>query len=217
MIKGIIFDLDGTLLDTELIWVDALIETYKIKNINISYKEAMSLIYGRSWRDIYLDLEKKYPNTFVSIEAVEKISNPIFIEIRNKKDVKIKSSISLLKELSKNYPIAIISGSGRETIRESIELMNIEKKVDFYIGCEEYAVGKPNPKCFLMGAQKFNLKPEECLVFEDSVAGVEAAKSANMKCVALNRNQKEYQALDKADIVLEDLADFNILEFEKGL
>ena len=61
-IKAFIFDMDGTLADTEMIYAAALMNTFEKKSVPISIKQAVSLVYGRSWQSIYLDLEKMEKN-----------------------------------------------------------------------------------------------------------------------------------------------------------
>ena len=64
--------------------------------------------------------------------------------------------------------------------------------------------------CFLLAARHFEVEPEHCLVFEDSAAGVRAAKAANMRCIALCRNGYPPQDVSLADELLTDLADFKL-------
>ena len=104
-----------------------------------------------------------------------------------KKNIAIKESIQLLKQLSNDYPIAIVSGSNRHHLKEFIGLLNIEKEIKFFLGSEDYINGKPDPEPYLKAAKKLNLDPEQCLVFEDSTAGVNSARQAGMFCVGLER------------------------------
>jgi len=105
--------------------------------------------------------------------------------------------------------VAIVSGSTRRQVAAAIELMAIEDHLQFYLGSEDYPYGKPDPSCFLLAARRLGVAPDRCLVFEDSTAGVRAAKAAGMRCIALYRPGHHAQNLTGADEVLTDLADFD--------
>ena len=91
--------------------------------------------------------------------------------------------------------------------------MGVEDVVRLFLGTEDYAEGKPDPACFLLAARMLAVPPESCLVFEDSAAGVIAAKAATMTCVALQRPGRPAQDVSLADEVLSDLADFRLEKY----
>ena len=62
MISAYIFDLDGTLLDTEIVWVDATINYLASKGHNISHAQSMNIVYGRAWFDVYADIVSRFPD-----------------------------------------------------------------------------------------------------------------------------------------------------------
>ncbi len=86
--------------------------------------------------------------------------------------------------------------------------MNIGEVIAFYLGHEDYEPGKPHPACYLTAARKLGVAPERCVVFEDSDAGLCAAKDAGMYGVALSRSGRPGQAYSRADLILSDLAEF---------
>jgi len=128
-------------------------------------------------------------------------------------DVQIAGSVKLLVRLAAEHPVAIVSGSPREDIADSIALMGIGPFVHFFLGAEDYHPGKPDPACFLLAAQRMQVDPSACLVFEDSAAGVRAAKAAGMSCVALARPDAPRQDVATADLVLDDLGKFDLDKF----
>lgn len=121
----------------------------------------------------------------------------------------LPSSLALLVRLARDLPVAIVSGSGRKMIAEWIEELELTPHIDFYIGCEDYPTGKPDPRCYLMAAERLGLSSEKCLVFEDSNAGVTAAKAAGMHCVALRCHGARPQDLSAADWIVSDLAELD--------
>jgi beta-phosphoglucomutase-like phosphatase (HAD superfamily) len=111
--------------------------------------------------------------------------------------------------------VIIVSGSPHADVEEAVRLLDVTAHVRFVLGAEDYTPGKPSPAGFLLGASRLGVAPANCLVFEDSHAGVTAAKSAGMWCVALARNGTHAQDLSAADWVLADLAGFSLDAFRR--
>lgn len=210
MIKAFIFDLDGTLMDSEIVWVEALKRVMQDKDHHISDEDAMAIVYGKSWSSVYSDVDKRFPGLYPDIDEMEVLMREKFLNLTKTRDVLIHSSIELLVKLSQDYPVCIVSGGTKKDVADSITLMGIEPYLQFYLTNEDYSAGKPEPACYLAAAEKLQLAPQKCLVFEDSTAGIQAAKKAGMYCVALKRKDAPGQDTSDADEVLEDLAHFRI-------
>jgi beta-phosphoglucomutase-like phosphatase (HAD superfamily) len=208
MIAGYIFDMDGTLVDTEVLWVEATAIFLRERGFEITNDEATALVYGRSWTDVYDSLRNRYPTMTVPRPDMEVIMTGLMRSLRAQRDVRITGSIQLLRRLAVTHPVCIVSGSPRADIDDAIALMGIDDCLAFSLAAEDYHPGKPDPSCFLMAATHLNLPPSQCLVFEDSHAGVCAAKRAGMWCVALTRDGAPVQDVSNADLQLCDLADF---------
>jgi len=169
---------------------------------------ACELVFGRAWSDVLTRLRLDYPSIQDDAWAMEQESQRYYDALHATIDIRIHSSINLLKRLAKHHPVAIVSGSTRRQIADAIELMDIRDYIQFYLGNEDYSCGKPDPACFLLAAHHFGMEPDQCLVFEDSSAGVRAAKAANMRCVALCRKGLPPQDVSMADEILSDLSEF---------
>ncbi|MBN1417955.1 MAG: HAD family phosphatase [Planctomycetes bacterium] len=213
MIEAFLFDLDGTLLDTEVLWCEATRLALAERGHNISGEEALDLVYGKAWGDIRERVLRTHPDAFPTAGSLEAATERHFRDLQATRDVRIASSIDLLIRLGKEHPVAIVSGSTRSTIAWSIDLMGIGPYVRLYLGTEDYSPGKPDPGCFLIAAERLGVAPSACLVFEDSAAGIRAAKAAGMACVALQRPGHPVQDARLADEVLADLADFRLEKY----
>lgn len=209
MTKAFIFDLDGTLINSERIWCKAIEQFVARRGLPVTEEYACGLVFGRSWGDIVARLRADYPSIREDIGAIERESLGYYEALRGTTDIRIPGSIRLLEKLGRRHPVAIVSGSTRRQIDDAIRMMGVGDRLQFFLGSEDYPRGKPDPACFLMAARRFGIEPGDCLVFEDSTAGVRAAAAAGMRCIALRLNDHSSQDLTGADEVLADLADFN--------
>jgi len=217
MIRAYIFDLDGTLVDSEVIWVEAIHAYLHEHAHSFSEADARGLVYGRSWFDIYGDIVRMYPELDMPIRDMEAVIAPHYKRLADRRDIRIVSSIELLKSLAKDHPVCIVSGSSRKTVGEAVANMELESYLAFFLGADDYSPGKPDPRCYVMAADRLGLLPEECLVFEDSEVGLRAAKDAGMPCVILASPNRPPQDFSAADLVMTDLGEFKEEEFSRGL
>lgn len=207
-LQAAIFDMDGTLIDSEGLWVDAIAEALRQRGAAVTEDDAVRLVYGHSWPDIFRRIEGLFPGLYASRQAMEAVTVPLFQEYCRQRDIRIEPSIALLRRLSRCLPVVIVSGSTRARVAETIAALDLEGCLQGYFGAEDVSAGKPDPEGFLLAARRLGVPPATCLVFEDSTAGVRAAKAAGMRCVALRRAQAAVQDFGVADEVLTSLADF---------
>jgi len=213
-LQAFVFDLDGTLLDTEILWVRATEAFLRDRGLDIDADEVMGIVYGRAWRDVHAALRARFPVLAMDLETMEDAMRPYFLALRDREDIRIPGSIGLLRRLAASYPVCIVSGSGRRDVADGIALMQVSDGLSFFLASEDYERGKPDPACFLQAAERFGVPPDACMVFEDSAAGIRAAKAAGMHCTALVRKGRPRQNVSAADLALSDLADFSVADYE---
>lgn len=210
MIDAYIFDMDGTLLDTEILYVEAIEAALRELGIAPSRAHVLEDSYGAGWHEVFQNLRRRYPALGGGFQEMYGRIFPHFEALRATRDVRIPSSIALLKRLAEDYPVAIVSGSVESDVAAGIELMGIGGLIEFALDGEHFHPGKPDPTCYRMAAERLNLPPAACLVFEDSEAGIRAAKGAGMHCVAIAQPERPKQNTALADAVLEDLGAFRV-------
>jgi HAD superfamily hydrolase (TIGR01509 family) len=85
--------------------------------------------------------------------------------------------------MHRQIPFAVVSGSKRESVISSLTAIGLLDKFDLIIGSEDYTLGKPEPDGFLTAAESLGIAPADCLVFEDTEFGIQAATAAGMQSV----------------------------------
>ncbi len=211
-IRAFAFDLDGTLLDTEVLWVEATELYLADRGCVLSHADAVAIVYGRSWRDVYVDVSARFPHLGVAIDEMEEGMREHVVRLRDRTDVVIHGSVALLRRLAEAHPVCVVSGSARRDVDTGLGIAGVRDTVAFFLGAEDYMPGKPNPACYRLAAQRLGIDPAACLVFEDSQAGVTAARAAGMRVVALSRPGLPAQDFSAADRVLSDLRAFQVAD-----
>lgn len=209
MKRAYCFDLDGTLLDTEVLWVAATWAFLRGRGHRIGEDKVRHIVYGRSWGDVYLDIVRLFPGLEMPRDEMAILIEPYFHKLRDGGDTRIEGSISLLRRLAAQAPVCIVSGSPRVDVDHAVRFLDLEEVLAFTLAAEDYAPGKPDPICYRTAARLLGVPVDRCVVFEDSEAGILAAKGAGMRCVALTRPNVPDQDVSAADLRLCDLEDFD--------
>ncbi|MBM4163718.1 MAG: HAD family phosphatase, partial [Lentisphaerae bacterium] len=173
------------------------------------------IVYGHSWSAIHRDIVALFPALAgIGMAAMADELRPYYLRLREAGSIAIPGSVACLRRLAAAYPIAIVSGSPRQEIGDTLDLIGLADCVSFYIGSEDYSEGKPDPTCYQQAAGRLGVEPRRCVVIEDSRAGVRAAKAAGMKCVALARPFAIPQDVQMADQIVASLDAFSCADVE---
>ena len=208
-IEACLFDLDGTLVDSETVWVEAQLSCLRRRGIEASREEISRRVYGRAWAEIFQEYDRLWFHGSITKPEMEADTTAFFEAWCATHDIVIHSSIALLKRLSlAGFRIGIVSGSTQRRVREFVAKEGLSETIACVIAEGDYERGKPAPDSYLAAARALSLAPSRCLAFEDSQAGVDSAKSAGMRCVGLQNAGRP--PLTGADAVLDDLGLFNM-------
>ena len=179
-IDAVIFDMDGVLIDSERISFKCFQEVFKEYNYEIDEPFYLKVI-GRNFEGIKALMVEEYGDDF-PFDIIYRKKADLAHEITNKNGVIVKPGVhELLDYLNqKKYKIAVASSTRKERVLELLEEAKIKDKVDYIIGGDQVENSKPNPEIFLKAAKGLDIKPENCMVIEDSDAGITAAHAAKM-------------------------------------
>ncbi len=214
--KAIIFDKDGVLIETFDSYLQAYIKVLSKIGIKIIANDVAKR-YGMKGPEIIKQIaqEKGKNITDEQIQELTREKDRLYKKFSEKNMKLLPGAKKLLTYLkNKNYKIGIASSSTKELIEHMMKVTKIENYIDATVDGFEVKFSKPDPEIFLKCAEKLEMEPENCIVIEDSIHGINAAKRAGMKCVAVATGQTTREELEKTkpDWILNTLEEFNKIE-----
>ncbi len=215
MFEAVIFDWDGTLGDTRRVIVLAFHQTLREINCTVSneyIERRIGIGAADTFRELLHSAKMQFDEELIK-RLVERKSE---LEIELTDQVKLfPGARDLLEALQGKVKMALASMNNRSVISHLLKAKDLEKYFDAVLTAESISHSKPNPEIFLKSASKLNAIPEKCVVVEDSIFGVKAAKSANMSCVAVVTGVYSRLELEKEkpDLIVKTLKDKQIIPF----
>jgi HAD superfamily hydrolase (TIGR01509 family) len=200
MIKAIIFDMNGVIIDDEHIHEKAFQETVKDFGIHLTHKDYLSCCAGKTDRQGYLDIERE-TKVKLPIDKLLNKKSQMYIRLFPENKIAYKGVIKLIKDLSKQYIVALTSSSSRAEVDLIIDEFDIKNNFKTTISGDDMQNGKPNPEPYIKTVEILQVKPTECVVIEDSYNGIKSAKDAGCYCVAITTTHKR-EYLNGADIIV---------------
>ncbi|HTX76503.1 MAG TPA: HAD family phosphatase [Terracidiphilus sp.] len=178
--RAYLFDCDGTIVDSMplhyIAWKTSLAEW------NCVYEEKLFYAWGgRPIREI-ISLLNEMQGLSMPVDVVATRKEALYFELLPQ----LKPIPEVLEHIDLQYgriPMAVVSGSRRNSVVGSLRATNLLDKFDTLVCAEDYQRGKPAPDGFLLAAERLGVPPSECLVFEDTELGIQAATAAGMASV----------------------------------
>ena len=208
-IKAVLFDLDGTLVDSMWMWKDIDIEYLEKRGFDLP-GELQKDIEGMS----LTETATYFKNRFELPESLEEIKKEWMNMARDKycHQVPLKPGAKEFLLYLKEHQIrtGIASSNGIELVRAVLQAQGVDQYLDSVHTCCDVKRGKPNPDIYLLVAEELDVKPEECLVFEDIPMGILAGKRAGMRTCAVEDVFSRDQMNEKrqlADYYIQDYYD----------
>jgi len=188
MIKVIIFDLDGVLVDTKMIHFEALnLSLKKYGYEEISIDDHVKVFDGLPTNEKLKILNKKDKLPIKDFSKINKYKQKITSSLLKKKIKRKTHLLEIFKYLNKNYKIAVATNAVKSTLKICLKNLGIEKYVDFKLSNEDIINPKPNPEIYLRIFVHFGIYPSEALIVEDSHYGREAAVSSGAKLLPIKK------------------------------
>jgi HAD superfamily hydrolase (TIGR01509 family) len=201
--------MDGVLLDTETQY-DAL-----WRRLSIKYRSGIAdfekIIKGTTLPNIlaryFSHLTEQERNTLIE-ELLDFEKNMTFPEIAG--------ASRFVRELKENgVPVGLVTSSDDSKLASVYKTIDFRKIFDTIVSADRITVGKPAPMCYLLAAQDLGYAPENCYVFEDSLAGIEAGNRAGMTVIGLSTTYPQEEIEDKCAKVIPDFTHFSLKDMSE--
>jgi HAD superfamily hydrolase (TIGR01509 family) len=210
MIKAVVFDMDGLIVETESVESRALEKVLKEYGKKpMPHPNGLIHVVGYAGQKSWDDFISKY-NLPDSVEVIRAKKRQFFNEIIEAELAPMPGFMKLINELeSHKLAIALASNRHEGTLHRMLEILKAKHFFQLIVGPSEKRRHKPHPDIYLYTAAELGVKPDECVVLEDSEPGVVSGKAAGMKVIAVPNKFTEKQDLSKADIIVESLDKVN--------
>ncbi len=215
-IKAILFDMDGLMLDTESLSTEAFINSAKAQGYNMTKEETLKVL-GFTKASIYQFWIDYFQGTNVDGKKLvddhyEYIENVLYT-VGPEKMPYVEELLKYLRE--NNYKIAVASSSDTADIKNNLEKTKLEKYIDEIASGAEVENGKPAPDVFLLAAERLGVDAKDCLILEDSKAGIKAGKASGaMVFMVPDMFTVDKECEDTADRILTNLGE--VIEILEG-
>ena len=208
-ISATLFDMDGTLVDSETLTEPAIVALCRELGVDDVGLDC-SLFFGVAWREIERALLDRHPQMTGKADIATRLHEIYHQMLTDEPPPLIRNSRESVIAANRLMPTAIVSSSGRQSIEETIRRMDITDNINYYAGAEDYAASKPAPDGYLKAAEMLQTVAGECLVFEDSIPGMQSAKNAGMQIVAITHRCNDIPAAREiADLVITDYSELD--------
>ncbi len=208
--KGFIFDLDGVLIDSSKIHYSGWRKVLSRFNQDLDYGTFRSSYFGKRGQEV---LEMIFGKGRFSPEEAKRISDEVdsnFVTTVADVGVPVRGALEFLRLLKESgVKTALATSAPRQNVDAFLDAFSLHGVFDAEVCGDDVVRGKPDPEVFLKAAAELNENPKDCVVFEDSLPGVTAAKGAGTTCVAVLTTTSR-EVLKAADYFIEDF-------FDKGI
>lgn len=224
MLKAIIFDCDGVIVDSE---------PHHLKAFQIVLESEEITLTEENYYDRYLALDDKGLFERILKENHKPVDNkilkrlilrkmPLYKKLSEETLLLYPGVVAFVKKALGTYRLAIASGAFRGEIKAALDKGGIRSAFPVIVSAQDVRKGKPDPEAYLTALEKLNtiasakgfIRPDECVVIEDSLHGVASARSAGMKCLAVTNSYPLEMLQGKADRIVDSLSDLQPKDLE---
>ena len=212
MFKALIFDMDGVLADTSLINTQSynlFLKPYHIEITPIARKKYI----GRSMKNQFELWQQDYGVTFKESyhdfkQVIDQFQQQLFKE-QLKPNNAFLNDLKTLKD--QGIKIGVATSSTKDRAAFILQQVGVWDFLDAFVNADDVEKHKPAPDLFLEAAKRLEVKPQDCIVIEDAVNGIEAAKAAGMRAIARISIYHSKEDFKEADGIINDLIDLKPL------
>jgi HAD superfamily hydrolase (TIGR01509 family) len=204
-LQGVIFDMDGVIVDSEPYSMQALIDVLRHYGIDPS-EEDLRQSYGRRVRDDFVDYFCRY-GVEADLNTAIAHKHARYYHLAAGRLQPFPGVMPLIRRLHHHgYRLALASSGDRVKVAFGMQALGLNGTFEAVVCGDDVTHSKPDPEIYLTAAQRLRIPPAECVAIEDAPAGVKAVKRAGMCCIAVT-NSVAREQLQGADLIVASLAD----------
>ena len=202
--EAILFDLNGVIADDEFLHEISFAKALEKNGFSLTHADYEAFFLGRADREGLMAFVGAQAEN-MSVEVVLRQKSQWYKELSASKLRSYPGAITLLNELAHcSIRRALVTGANKSEVKNILEALNLEQVFEVITSAEDVTTGKPSPEPYLRTSRSLGVKPERCMVLEDSPMGIRSAKAAGMFCVAVAHTY-DCSRLLEADLVISDL------------
>ena len=209
-IKGVIYDMDGLIINSEPLWKIAEIESFKEIGFDFTIEMCAQTTGMRIDEVVKFWWKKLKWNSYTQEDVISSIEEKMIylISTRGKILPGVLNSLKLLNEVL--IPIGLASSSSMTLINTTVDTLKIRKYFKIIHSAENEIAGKPHPAVFLSTAKMMRISPKKCMVLEDSKAGMLAGLNANMRTIVIPEENSNPEWANQSFKILKSLNEFQL-------
>ena len=202
--RAVLFDLDGTLVDTERENVESVVLAARRWRVELG-ADMRKFIVGHSWNEIHARIQREYGlkvEMGVLIAAAVEEKRVLFATHGYQA---LPGALALVRRLCGRVGLAIASGSSRVEVQETIAGIGLTECFQYLLGAEDYSKGKPHPEPYQTAMRLLGVAPRTCIVIEDAEPGILSGKAAGAHVIAVRRANWMGYDQSAADVIVDTL------------
>lgn len=208
VLKAVLFDHDGTLVDSEGVHYQMWLEVLQPYNVSISAEQYMQIYSGMPTLDNAIDLVERFQ---LSASVDELVANKLKIahDYLQQHAFPLMAGAQAILDYFQQQPTiqqAIVTGAGAQIVNATVRSHRLASYFSTIVSYDDVQYSKPAPDCYLLAKQRLDLDAAECIAIEDTEHGVAAATTAGIACIAIPNAQSQRHDFSKAIAVLPNLA-----------
>jgi HAD superfamily hydrolase (TIGR01509 family) len=206
VIRGIVFDFDGVIADSEPLHLRALQEVVAPLRITVTRAEYYERYLGFDDVGTFSAIAEQHGTAFTPEQVASLLAakSVIYQRLVASEGVLYHGAAECVERLARHYPLGIASGALRHEIEAILRAGALDRHFQFIVASGETPTGKPAPDPYLRAAELHGLAAEMCVAIEDSRWGIESASAAGMRCIGITHTYAASE-LSGADIVVQSL------------